>query len=119
MSARSSVAVLQAPAWQPVTSPRRARHTAAVTAKAGHMATISTKRRDRPQPRSSNQALLPAAQPAAAQGAELPACDEAREQELAAEVVELKKKYAASVQVRASQNMQSAAAGAAHCSPQS
>lgn len=68
------------------------------------MATISTKRRDRPQPRSSNQALPPAARLAAAQGAELPACDEAREQELAAEVAELKKKYAASVQVRASQN---------------
>ncbi|KAK9838558.1 hypothetical protein WJX81_007314 [Elliptochloris bilobata] len=63
------------------------------------MATISTKRRDRPQPRASSKAPPPAAKPLSAQASELPACDEAREQELVAEVALLKTKYAASVQV--------------------
>ncbi len=89
----------QAPAW-PLTAPKRARH-AAVTAEMHHEATVSTRRRDRPQPRASGRSsgavLLPAQ---ASQAQARPACDEARELQLAAEVAQLETKYAASVQVR-------------------
>jgi len=89
----------QAPAWPPA-APKRARH-AAVTAEMHHEATVSTRRRDRPQPRASGRSsgavLLPAQ---ASQAQAQPACDEARELQLAAEVALLETKYAASVQVR-------------------